>query len=146
MKVMFIVAYNIDGVILHHAVPPRQMVNAAYYFTLMQHHLRRALRKKLRQLMVENSMIFHDNARIHTADAVTDFLRSWQLEILEQLPYSRGMSPCDYDLFAKVKESLRGTRYNTRDELIRAIDRSIRNINKDGSADGVRHHPNLWQN
>ena len=28
--VMFIVAYDIDGVILHHAVPPRQTVNAAY--------------------------------------------------------------------------------------------------------------------
>ena len=31
--VTFIVAYDIDGVILHHAVPPRQMVNAAYYCT-----------------------------------------------------------------------------------------------------------------
>ena len=29
------------------------------------------------------------------------------------------------------------TRYNTRDELIRAIGRSIRNINKDARADGV---------
>ena len=27
------------------------------------------------------------------------------------------LSPCDYDLFAKVNEPLRGTRYNTRDEL-----------------------------
>ncbi|KAJ4433695.1 hypothetical protein ANN_16006 [Periplaneta americana] len=53
--------------------------------------------------------------------------------------------PCDYDLFTKVKEPLRGTRYNTRDELIRALGRSIRNINKDGRADGVRRLPNIWQ-
>ncbi|KAJ4437171.1 hypothetical protein ANN_17306, partial [Periplaneta americana] len=53
--------------------------------------------------------------------------------------------PCDYDLFTKVKEPLRGTRYNTIDELIRAIGRSIRNINKDGRADGVRRLPNIWQ-
>ena len=33
------------------------------------------------------------------------------------------MSPCIYDLFAKVKEPLQGTRYNTRYELIRAIGR-----------------------
>ena len=33
----------------------------------------------------------------------------------------------------------------TRDELIRAIGRSIRNINKDGLADGVRRLPNIWQ-
>ncbi|KAJ4434123.1 hypothetical protein ANN_16443 [Periplaneta americana] len=53
--------------------------------------------------------------------------------------------PCNYDLFTKVKEPLRGTRYNTRDELIRALGWSIRNINKDGPADGVRRLPNIWQ-
>ena len=48
------------------------------------------------------------------------------------------MSPCDYDLLTKEKEPLRRTRYNTRDELIRALGRSIRNINKDARADGVQ--------
>ena len=43
------------------------------------------------------------------------------MEILEYPPYPSDMSPCDYDLFAKVKEPLRGTRYNTRDELIHTI-------------------------
>ena len=56
------------------------------------------------------------------------------------------VSPCDCDLFAKVKEPLRRTRYNTRDELIRAVRQSIQNINKDGRADGVRRLPNIWQN
>ena len=42
------------------------------------------------------------------------------------------------------ERTLRGTRYNTRDELIRAIGRSIQNINKDGRADGVRRLPNIW--
>ncbi|KAJ4438021.1 hypothetical protein ANN_13960 [Periplaneta americana] len=120
VKVMFIVAYDIDGVILHHAVPPRQTPNADYYcripsfFMIMQ--------------------------------GVTPLaLRRWQWEIPEHPPYSHDMNPCDYDLFTKVKEPLRGTRYNTRDELIRAIGRSIRNINKDGRADGVRCLPNIWQ-
>ncbi|KAJ4426651.1 hypothetical protein ANN_26449 [Periplaneta americana] len=73
----------------------------------------------------------------------------------EQLPLAMGDSatstvltrydPCDCDLFAKLKEPLRGTRYNTRDELIRALGRSIRNINKYGRADGVRRLPNIWQ-
>ena len=54
------------------------------------------------------------------------------------------MSPCDYDIFAKVKEPVRGTRYNTRDEIIRVIERSILN-NKDGRADGVGRLQNIWQ-
>ena len=63
--------------------------------------------------------------------SVTPILFSWALD--------------DYDLFAKVKEPLLGTRYNTRDERVRAIGRSIRNINKDGHADGVRRLPNIWR-
>ena len=47
------------------------------------------------------------------------------------------MSPFDYDLFAKVKEPLRGARYNTRNKLLHAIGRSIRNINIDGLTDGI---------
>ena len=55
------------------------------------------------------------------------------------------MSTCDYDLFTKVKEPLRGTWYNTRDELINAIGQSIWNIIKDGCTNGVWHLPNIWQ-
>ena len=35
------------------------------------------------------------------------------------------LSPCDYNLVAKVKESLRGTQNNSRDQLIHTIGRSI---------------------
>ena len=38
-------------------------------------------------------------------------------EILQHPSNSTDMSPCDYDLFSKVKEPLQGTRYNTGDEL-----------------------------
>ncbi|KAJ4445749.1 hypothetical protein ANN_12434 [Periplaneta americana] len=91
VKVMFIVAYDIDGVILHHTVPPRQTVNADYYCRFLQHHLRPALRSKRRHLGVQNPIILHDNARSHTAAAVKDLLRRWQWEILEHPPYSPDM-------------------------------------------------------
>ena len=71
VKVMFIVAYNIDGVILHHAVLLRQTVNAAYCcMFLHHHHLRPVLRKKQWHLVVQNSIILHDSARSHIAVAV----------------------------------------------------------------------------
>ena len=91
--------------------------------------------------MAQNPIILHDNARSHTS-AVMDLLRLWQWEILEQV-LTRYES-MRFDLFTKVIESLRGTRYNTRYELIRAAGRSVQNIDKDGRADGVRRLPNLW--
>ena len=63
-----------------------------------------------RHLVVKNSIILHANVRSHTAAAVTDLLRRWRWKMLEHPPYSPDMSPCDYNVFAKVKESLRGTR------------------------------------
>jgi hypothetical protein len=38
------------------------------------------------------SIIFHDNARAHTADAVRDLLRRWGWKTLEHPPYSSDMS------------------------------------------------------
>ena len=49
------------------------------------------------------------------------------------------------DLFTKVKELLRGTWYNTRDELIHAIVLSVWNTNENGCTDGVQRLPNIWQ-
>ena len=113
-------------------------------FTLAKRLQWRGLRRKRRHSVVQNPIIFHDNASCHTT-AVKDLLRCWQWEILEHPTYSPDMSPRDYDFFARLKEPLRGTRYNTRDERIRALGRSMRNINNDGRADGVRRLPNIWQ-
>ena len=78
VKMMFIVAYDTDGVILHHVVPPRQTVNAAYYCTFLQHHLCPAPRRKWHHLVVQNPIILHNNAGSHTPAAVTDLLCRWQ--------------------------------------------------------------------
>jgi hypothetical protein len=38
-----------------------------------------------------------------------------------------------------------GTCYNTREEIIRAVGRSLLDINKSGLDDGVRRLPQIWQ-
>ena len=58
--VMFIVAYDIDGVILPHNVPQWQVINTAYHCTFLQHHISPVLRRKRRHLMVQNPIILHD--------------------------------------------------------------------------------------
>jgi hypothetical protein len=55
------------------------------------------------------------------------------------------MSLYDYDLFVKMKEPLRGTRYSTGEEIIRAVGWSLLNINRSGRADGIRRRPQIWQ-
>ena len=58
--------------------------------------------------------------------------------------HSPDMSPYDYDLFAKMKEPLRGLGYNTREAITRAVGQSLLDINRSGRADGVRRLPQIW--
>jgi hypothetical protein len=89
------------------------------------------------------SIILHDVTRAHTADAVVDLLRHWRWEILKHRPYSPDIRACNYDLFAKMKDPPRGTRYSTREEIIGAVGRSLLDINRSGRADGVRRLPQI---
>jgi hypothetical protein len=83
-------------------------------------HLHPTLRGKRQHLLATNPIILHDNTKAHTAHCSRC---QWSpsplvMEILEHLPYSLDMSPCNYDLFAKMKEPLWGARYTTREELL----------------------------
>ena len=56
--------------ILHHAVPPRQVVNAAYYCTFLQHHLHPALRRN------DNIWLYRTPSFFMTMQGVTPLLLS----------------------------------------------------------------------
>jgi transposase len=79
--------------------------------------------------LATNPIILHDIAKAYTADGVKVFLCHWRWEILEHPPYSPDMSPCDYDLFAKIKTQCK-RHHNTREEIIRAVGQSQLDIKK----------------
>ena len=57
----------------------------------------------------------------------------------------KGLSPCDFHLIPKMKEPLRGIRFRTVPEILKAVDRSIRTINTRGAAKGILRLPHRWQ-
>lgn len=145
-KVMVIFAYDSAGIILTHAVPQHRTVTGQYYADFLEHHLRRALRKKRPHFLGENTpIILHDNARPHVADVVNQLLARWQWEVLCHPPYSPDISHCDFDLIPKVKEPLRGRRFKTIPDIIDAVGRSVRTINKTGATKGIMRLPHRWE-
>jgi hypothetical protein len=60
MKVMVILLYDCDGVILTHTVPQWQTINVQYYCSFLEHNLRLALRKKRRHLTAEPTNLVHE--------------------------------------------------------------------------------------
>jgi len=145
-KVMAILAYDSAGIILTHVVPQHKTVTGQYYADFLEHHLRRALRKKIPHFLGEKTpIILHDNARRHIADVVNQLLARWQWEVLYHASYSPDISPGDFDLIPKVKEPLRSRRFKTIPYIIDAVGRSVRTINKTGAAKGIMRLPHRWE-
>jgi histone-lysine N-methyltransferase SETMAR len=144
---MLIVAYDSEGVIISHAVPAGQTVNAVYYQHFLEHNLRPAMRRKRPHFLRDNpSCGLHDNACCHMARAVSALLQRWHWEVLVHPPYSPDMSPCDYDLFPRLKEPLRGTRFQDIPSVLCAVGCSITEINRNNLADSIQRLPRIWQN
>ena len=144
LKLMMICAYDSSGVLLMHKVKPGQTVNGSYYWTFLQRHLRNAIRKKRPELLQRSPIILHDNAAAHKCSVVTELLTSYGWHVLEHPPYSPDMSPPDYDMFPKLKENLRGIRFENLEELEAAASAQIRHINHCCLATGVAKLPTRW--
>jgi hypothetical protein len=53
------------------------------------------------------------------------------------------LSPCDYDLISKLKESLRGKRFRAREDIFNEVRREMTRFG-DGEADGICRLPHRW--
>ncbi len=90
-------------------------------------------------------LILHDNAGPHKTVDVTSVLDEYRWETLPHPPYSPDMSPCDYDLFMKLKEPFRDRRFPTLNDLNNAITRRICELNSQGLLDGIQKLPERWE-
>ena len=58
-----------------------------------------------------------DNTPVHNSILVTDYLTKMGIKAVPHPPYSPDLTPCDFWLFPKLKEKLRGCRYETIEEI-----------------------------
>ena len=121
VKVMVIVAYDCNGVILTHAIPQWQNVNAQYFRHFLENNLRPELRRKRPHFLQNPPIILQDNAWAHTAHPVADLYRRWRWKVLFTPPQSPDISPCDYNLIPKLEEPLRNIRFQTVPDILRAV-------------------------
>ena len=69
---------------------------------------------------------FHENnAPVHNSILVTDYLTKMGINTVPQPPYSPDLAPCDFCLFPKLIEKLRGSHYETIEEIEEAVTKVI---------------------
>jgi histone-lysine N-methyltransferase SETMAR len=81
---------------------------------------------------------FHwDNAPVHTAASVKEWMAAKGIKVLEHPPYSPDLASADFFLFRRVKEALAGTTLD-QDSLKTAWEGVIRTITADDFATAFR--------
>ena len=116
-KVVGSVFWDAQGCLLVEFLEPGQTINAARYTqTLVK--LRSALHDKRPGRKV---ILQHNNVHPHTARATVEKIRTFGWEILPHPPYSPDLAPSDYHVFGSVKEQLRGQRFETLEDIRKAV-------------------------
>ena len=104
-----------------HWVATGQTVNKEYYVDVLR-DFRKRFRRKRRALFKSGQWHFHqDNAPVHNSILVTDYLTKMGIKTVPHPPYSPDLAPSDFCLFPKLKEKLRGCRYETIKEMKEAV-------------------------
>ena len=104
--------------------------------------LRQAIRRKRPELLTAGPIILHDTQ--HGANGVTSLLGRYEWEPLDHPSYSPDISPCDFDLFPKPKDDMRGNRYNDLEEFESAVAARVRVLENSCLATGIDDLPKRW--
>lgn len=81
---------------------------------------------ELRKTNPKRRIILHqDNASSHTARKTIEFLTQQNVELLDHPPYSPDLSPNDFFTFPKIKDGLRGHRFQSSEGAVDAFKNAI---------------------
>ena len=121
----------IPSMIYMHWVPTGQTVNKEYYVEVLW-EFRKRFRRKRPVLLKSGQWHFpQDNPPVHNSILITDYLSKMGIKTVPQPPYRPDLSPCDFCLFPKLKEKLRGCRYETIEEMKAAVMKVIDTLTQD---------------
>ena len=124
-KPLVIPFFDNTGMIYMHWVPTGQTVNKEYYVGVLR-EFRKTLRWKRSALFKSGLWHFHqDNALVNNSILVTDYLSNMGIKTVPHPPYSPDLASYDFWLFPKLKEKLRGCRYETIEEMKEAVTKGI---------------------
>ena len=124
-RLLIIPFFDSTGMIYMLWVPTEQIVNKEYFVEVLR-EFRKRFRRKRPSLFKSGQRHFHqDNAPVHNSILVTDYLTKMGIKTVPHPPYSPDIVPCDFWLFPKLEEKLRGCRYDTIEEMKEAVTKVI---------------------
>ena len=124
-KLLMIPFFDSTGMIYMHWVPTGQRADKEYYVEVSR-ELRKRFLGKRPALLKSGQWHFHqDNAPVYNSILITDYLTKMGIKTVPKPLYSPDLAPCDFRLFPKFKEKLRGCYYETIEEMKEVVTKVI---------------------
>ena len=120
-KLLMIPFFDSTGMIYMHWVPTGQTINKEYSVEVLREFRKRFWWKRPVLFKSGQWHCNQDNAPVHNSILVTDYLTKMGIKTVSHHPYCPDLAPCDFWLFPKLKEKLRGCRYETIEEMKEAV-------------------------
>ena len=140
-KVLLTIFWDSEGVVHTEFLEQGNTVNSTKYVNTLE-----KLKARLRRVRSEKvSIIHHDNARPHTSLETRTALDRLGLRTLPHPPYSPDLAPSDFFLFPKLKDYLKGNRYETDEDVKNAVLSWCRDKTADFFADGIQQVVRRWR-
>ena len=135
-KVLLVVFWDSEGVILAEYLRRGETVTGNYYAGVLR-RLREAVLQKRRGKISRHVLLLQDNAPAHTAKLSKDAAAECGFQLLPHPPYSPDLAPSDYFLFPKLKSDMKGRRFQDDDDVIAAVDGWFESKEKDFYRNGL---------
>jgi len=104
--------------------------------------LRESVRRKRPRLWPDKWILHHENAPVHDALSVCEFLAKNSVTKMDHPPYSPDLAHCNFWLFPKLKNALKGQRFVDLSDIQRNVKTLLRGITENDFQDCFRqwHH------
>lgn len=130
-KTMFAIFFSQQGVMASVPLDQGSTVTSAWYVNTCLPAVFEGILQGRQKGQLRRHFLHHDNAPAHTAQNTVQFLEESGIKLTGAPAYSPDLAPCDFWLFPKIKQPLRGKLFATRQELIDAVNQQLSQLSLD---------------
>lgn len=123
-----IASFSRTGPVCTIPLEEQKTVNAEWYTTICLPSVFEKVREKRPRSRI---LLHHDNASAHTANKTKSFLASEKVELVNHPAHSPDLAPCDFFIFPKIKDLMRGLSFTGPEEAVIAFNQHVKNMPSD---------------
>lgn len=135
-KVMGSLFWDSKGVIMVEYLSHGATITGSVYAEQIR-KLRDEIREKRRGKLAKVVLFHQDNAPAHKSRVAMAAIKDAGFELMEHPPYSPDLAPSDFYLFPRLKEHLRGQKFDDGDGVIAAVQEFLEGQDEDFFKNGI---------